>query len=1029
MLHSGCETVNPHLRAHTQLWRTLGAMDDVMFPPVPDTSLKGTNSHFPIPADSSSPESILPKRNTSFLWDKTVQDNTDFESSFDPDAFFHQHRHLLGESDHSTELEKSLYDRRKGIAGTYSSLESKSHSGFTSAHDTHLYAGMTTPYDELTYEETLFEVKVDRLKARTPSMLGGKAESSIPPTSEEEAALQVFLKNRQLKAQAEGRGGAPPSVKHEPSKVKSEIEALKKAKEERNYSKRNTTSFGRRGSILATSSGAERPRAKPRSESFRHGRSGHHHHRHDTTTDASLDDRLSETLIKSYIEERIKAVERQIRQEVAEEANLVKKHARPSPKVPFPDMTSARPPPASAEDSSSKEYILREIAAVLAAKGYLPGAQAAQGSGAPHSKDASPSRSPPRKGPLSEAASPRQLRHRPSGAHQLSKVQRYKSVSPRSTPPRTRKAPIHSNASTYRSHKEPKREPIAQDSSLPKTSGSLQSSGDAADAKRRKRRSTGSRSSLTSLLRAHETSSSDTELDNSTRSRRPGGSGKKASSAFSTARAASLEGGAAGEASQRNLALDTYALPSILVTDQAIAVARAVGAASVPQEPAPFSLPPADLEGRQERQLEAIYSTPPPAPPKDSATKATSRESSASPSRRQPPPRPPAPAAPRPPPRPPPPTFHQYEPPPQSKREGQPPEAAARSLVPPPVPRRPKKAAPQPPLSGRSPTRPMDTAQGEKTSLEAARNRASTDASPTRGEYGIIQAKERHSSYMLPQGAPLAGDNRSKQESLPTHQAGLESIPSFQVRAEASPSRGESTPTYQTVSETATSPVVPEEEAAPPEGRTHENAPDAAHAAEAGPEATAGTADSNPSAIEAAKASPDQLGSDDDEGGTSGRPSRDAERRSPAASRPGSPQHQSPARQSLGQASATSQPHEDRSQADYFVMDHVTAYPDHPERDSLDGHLPGSSHGTGNPPPPPAPPAASGVSNKPSGSGFTKGPNAKNKKHKKLKNEADEGPPSGGDAADKDKKKDNHEKSGKDKDMETGGGYRPKTEP
>ncbi|XP_042873665.1 proton channel OtopLc-like isoform X1 [Penaeus japonicus] len=105
------------------------------------------------------------------------------------------------------------------------------------------------------------------------------------------------------------------------------------------------------------------------------------------------------------------------------------------------------------------------------------------------------------------------------------------------------------------------------------------------------------------------------------------------------------------------------------------------------------------------------------------------------------------------------------------------------------------------------------------------------------------------------------------------------------------------------------------------------------------------------------------------------------------------------------------------------------AYPDHPERDSLDGHLPGSSHGTGNPPPPPAPPAASGVSNKPSGSGFTKGPNAKNKKHKKLKNEADEGPPSGGDAADKDKKKDNHEKSGKDKDMETGGGYRPKTEP
>ncbi|XP_066957836.1 uncharacterized protein [Macrobrachium rosenbergii] len=112
------------------------------------------------------------------------------------------------------------------------------------------------------------------------------------------------------------------------------------------------------------------------------------------------------------------------------------------------------------------------------------------------------------------------------------------------------------------------------------------------------------------------------------------------------------------------------------------------------------------------------------------------------------------------------------------------------------------------------------------------------------------------------------------------------------------------------------------------------------------------------------------------------------------------------------------------------------AYPDHPERDSLDGHLPGSSHGTGNPPPPPAPPSPpSNTNTKSQGNGFSKGPNAKNKKHKKLKNESDEAADCPDDSADKDKKKDKGEKtsssltSSKDRDMEAGGGYRPKTEP
>ncbi|KAF2367956.1 Otopetrin [Trinorchestia longiramus] len=91
-----------------------------------------------------------------------------------------------------------------------------------------------------------------------------------------------------------------------------------------------------------------------------------------------------------------------------------------------------------------------------------------------------------------------------------------------------------------------------------------------------------------------------------------------------------------------------------------------------------------------------------------------------------------------------------------------------------------------------------------------------------------------------------------------------------------------------------------------------------------------------------------------------------------------------------------------------FVL--PSAYPDHPERDSLDGNLPGSSHGTGNPPPPPAPPQPglasresaklSDLKGSPAGQinqGFSKGPppNTKHKKPKKMKGEVDEN--SGGD--------------------------------
>lgn len=78
----------------------------------------------------------------------------------------------------------------------------------------------------------------------------------------------------------------------------------------------------------------------------------------------------------------------------------------------------------------------------------------------------------------------------------------------------------------------------------------------------------------------------------------------------------------------------------------------------------------------------------------------------------------------------------------------------------------------------------------------------------------------------------------------------------------------------------------------------------------------------------------------------------------------------------------------------------IPAYSDNPDRDSLDGNLPSSSHGTN---PPPAPPMGALTT---TNVGFTKGPNAK-KKHKKLK-------------ADDDKEKDKDKKT-KRKDTEGGG--------
>ncbi|XP_063853521.1 proton channel OtopLc-like, partial [Scylla paramamosain] len=107
------------------------------------------------------------------------------------------------------------------------------------------------------------------------------------------------------------------------------------------------------------------------------------------------------------------------------------------------------------------------------------------------------------------------------------------------------------------------------------------------------------------------------------------------------------------------------------------------------------------------------------------------------------------------------------------------------------------------------------------------------------------------------------------------------------------------------------------------------------------------------------------------------------------------------------------------------ALSHSQGYTDQPERDSLDGRLPGSSHGgTGNPPPPPAPPSPP-----PPTTGFSKGPNAKSKKHKKLKPDRDSSPSPPGPSTPSSKKGEKGDKGRGEREMEEGGGFRPKTQP
>ncbi|XP_068246234.1 serine-rich adhesin for platelets-like [Palaemon carinicauda] len=863
MWHSGCETVNPHVRAQGRLWRDLGGMEGVMFPPVPDRSLKGTNARFPPPPDSSSPDSILPKRNTSFLWNKNIQGSIDLDGSFDQDSFFQMHKHLLAESDQSTELEKSLYERRKGIAGTYSTLESKTHSEFTSAHETQLYAGMTTPYDELTYEETLFEVKVDGVK---PPIVE-KMESPLPQTSEEETALQNFLKQRQLSTR--NKRNLP---KLEPKKLQSDVDMLSNGTEEKGYPKKSN--IPRRNPSLAPQSGLDRPRLKLRSESLRNGHSGHHHHR-SVENKHNYDGMLSEGLIKSYIEERIKAVERQIRMEVTEEAHM-RKHTRPKPKTPFPDMSSANAPTPGPSNSSSKEFILREIAAVLAAKGYLPSVQA-QNQGLLKFTESSHFNELHDKGHLD-----RDDTLRPGSSitsSKLGKVQRYKAASPRSSPLRARKGGQNSASSTYKSHKESNRDTSLrsiQDSPKSKRSShfSTHSVAEVADLKRRKRKTNGSRSSLTSLLRTQDSSSSDTDLANTFRSRQ-----QSIISKISTTHAHPSDMGNNCSDNQGNLKQGIYASPSFPANEQSTSLnesnkthdekpPQVVHSEKNIENPQPLP----GLKNVVEVKTEQVSATTTPSKPSEETSNAAP-ELAPKANRRIPPPRPPAPSIP----------IYQSISPSGSSHyqqiQGQ--VLTATKLLPPVIP--PK--GPPPPVPKR-PKRIWNPHSKPELPLPAKLS-SSVPAAP---EAKILPSVKENKTYVSKEEVSVTSSPSESPVSKATTTSTIES--------ENTTDTGITCITNQT-QETQLSLTQETVEKDPSE-------------------------ESKEAAKDSASGSPQRVSRDQHVAGSRG------------DCREGSPQQSSPTRQSLGRSSATSHHNEDRSETDYFLMDdHTAGRPTSHEREGV----------------------------------------------------------------------------------------------
>ena len=523
------ETVNPKVWSNDHLELNSPSMDDVKFPSRPDPSLRGVRTaphpNHPSLIDTSSLESIVPQKNTSFLWGANLRD---IGNGFDHDAFLQMHRHLLSGNERPIDLEENLLERRKRVIDTYSSLESRgrAQSGMSSSQDTHLYAGISTPYDELTYEETLFEVKVDKLSQN-------KIEHQI---SEKMYGDLNYLKNRRMKTSGEWIPDRLTSGNHGNS--------TKNDRKRINDSSHHVNFAGIENELLPPQ--LKHNPLRQRSASF--------YHPNRTLSpfvkeEESTDELISDSLIKAYIEERIKTVEKQIRKEVSEETQQnTKKQSQKTEKINRSfrkqhNKSNNKVQNNNSSDNSSKDSILKEIVAVLIAKGYLHSSN-----GTLKQKNSSDDTSISEEDSLVTKKSSNEVNRsvRNHKNYRNIKSQMIESDSPdinkkfhnlpqmpRSNSNSFKKSsnsslsktddlsPILSPSSTFKSHKDSRRQQSLDSgrSSLHETiiTTSGHSLIESAEARRRRLKSFGSRTSLTSLLRTQDSSSSDNDQDTKSR--------------------------------------------------------------------------------------------------------------------------------------------------------------------------------------------------------------------------------------------------------------------------------------------------------------------------------------------------------------------------------------------------------------------------------------------------------------------------------------------------------------------------------
>ena len=473
-----CETVNLNIKNKTFFYSEVVNMDSLRFPSRPDDTLRGTRylKRQMIPDENNSGELNLPL--DSFLWKSNVQKTDNFEEQFDSKSFLKSHGHLLPESDNSQELENNLRNRRRHIAAP-SSVDSRAAQGFTSTEEANVQMDeLHSPYDELTYEETLFEVDDDRIQAR-----------SI--TSQDDVESELASMNRSM------------------------VLSMNRRKRQKINNKDFEDKFNMNNSKPTPHHSSHRDHSSDR-HSF-HRKSFNDSANHKIAYQAKLkhkpvfhelesnEEIISKDVLEEYIEERIRAVEMQIRDEVIRDSQSLKRHS-PLKRFSGFNLLDKVPEQYSVEleqaDESSRDSLLKEIAAVLVSKGYVA--------------NSDPSINLPKE--IVKLARSRGVIQEPK-VKQDSVISDISSKRSSTDFDRSRKMNKRSHLrertisppSTFKSHKDFSKQTTSLDSGKSSMRYVESRNVDGAEARRRKLKSSGSRSSLTSLIRTPESSSSSDE--------------------------------------------------------------------------------------------------------------------------------------------------------------------------------------------------------------------------------------------------------------------------------------------------------------------------------------------------------------------------------------------------------------------------------------------------------------------------------------------------------------------------------------